>query len=71
MRAALIVIKEWKVNRKTMEDKLKENLNISFDLTVSTTTKGNDEGNIPYWVLPLSIGFVWCLIIYSILSGHS
>lgn len=64
MQAALRVVKEWKVNRKTMEDQVKSNLNINFDLTVPATTKGNDEGNIPYWVLPLSIGGVWLLVVF-------
>lgn len=64
MRAALRVVKEWKVNRKTMEDQLKAELNFNFDLTVPATTKGNDEGNVPYWILPSSIGVVWCLIVY-------
>ena len=70
MRAALRVIKEWKVNRKTMEDQIKDELDVNFDLTVPVTTKGNDEGNIPYWVLPLSIGTVWCLIIYHQWFSH-
>ncbi|MDP5210856.1 hypothetical protein, partial [Microbulbifer sp. 2205BS26-8] len=64
IRAALRVAKEWKVNRKAIEDQLKKDLKINFDLTVPATSKSNDEGNILYRLLPLSIGFVWCLIIY-------
>ncbi len=68
IKSALKIVKEWKVNRKTIEDKLVKSLDITFGLTNPPTSDSHFNGNIPYWILPGCIGIVWILILSNLLG---
>ena len=68
IKSALKIIQEWKVNRKTIEDKLVDLLDIKFALTNPPTSTSHFNGNIPYRALPVCIGFVWLLILSNLLG---
>ncbi len=67
MKAARQAIIERKMNRETYEVKIRAEYEFDFHITVPTDV-GHFVGNSPNYILPISISFIWLIVLYQVAS---